>query len=114
MLSELGEGLKKVVLAGIGAVAMTAEKSEELIEELVKKGELTAKQGKVLNEELRHKVKEAVQEGKAMYEKKCEEARETQLLNELVRMTPAQRAALKCKLEELEAMEQNETKDAEA
>lgn len=54
----LGESMKKVILAGIGAIAITAEKSKALIDELVEKGELTVEQGKILNEELKHKVKE--------------------------------------------------------
>ena len=42
---ELGEGLKKILLAGIGTAAVTAEKSKEILDELVKKGELTVEQG---------------------------------------------------------------------
>jgi len=53
---ELGEELKKIMLAGIGAVAMTAEKGGQLIEELVKKGQITVGQGKVLNEELKRNM----------------------------------------------------------
>ena len=45
---ELGEGIKKILLAGIGTAAVTAEKSKEVLDELVKKGELTVEQGKVL------------------------------------------------------------------
>lgn len=55
---KLGDGMKKLILAGIGAAATTAEKSEELLEELVRKGELTVEQGKALNQELKHTVKE--------------------------------------------------------
>ena len=47
-------GLEKIILAGIGAMASTAEKSRELLDELVKKGELTIEQGKIINEELKH------------------------------------------------------------
>ena len=36
---ELGEGLKKILLVGIGTAAVTAEKSKEILDELVKKGE---------------------------------------------------------------------------
>ena len=61
----LSDELKKVLLAGIGAVAMTVEKSHELVEELVKKGELTVEQGKVINEELKHKLRETAAENKA-------------------------------------------------
>ena len=57
-MNNFSEDLKKVILAGIGAVAVTAEKSKEVVEDLVKKGELTVEQGKVLNEELKHNVAE--------------------------------------------------------
>lgn len=43
-IMELGEGLKKILLAGIGTAAVTAEKSKEILDELVKKGELTVEQ----------------------------------------------------------------------
>ena len=48
----LGDGLRKVLLAGIGALAIGYEKSSELVDELVKKGEITVEQGKALNTEL--------------------------------------------------------------
>ena len=51
-MERLTDGLKKILLAGIGTVAVTAEKSKDVLDELVKKGELTVEQGKVLNEEL--------------------------------------------------------------
>ena len=35
-MDGLGENLKKVMLAGVGAVAVTAEKSKELLDEMVK------------------------------------------------------------------------------
>ena len=57
MIDKLSEDMKKIVLLGVGAAALTAEKSKELIEELVKKGELSIEQGKVLNEELRQKCR---------------------------------------------------------
>lgn len=34
---ELGEGLKKILLVGIGTAAVTAEKSKEILDELVKR-----------------------------------------------------------------------------
>ena len=54
-MEKLGSGLKKVLLAGIGAVAVTGEKSKELLDEMVKKGELTVEQGKALNEDSKRK-----------------------------------------------------------
>lgn len=55
---DFGDGLRKVFLAGVGALATTVEKSQEIVDDLVKKGELTVEQGKALNAELKHKVAE--------------------------------------------------------
>lgn len=52
--------VKNVVLAGIGAAAVTTEKAKDVADELVKKGSLTVEQGKVLNEELKHNIKETL------------------------------------------------------
>ncbi|PWG62901.1 hypothetical protein [Bifidobacterium callitrichidarum] len=57
---DLGDGLRKVLLAGIGALATGYEKSSEIVDDLVKKGELTVEQGKSLNTELKRKVGEAL------------------------------------------------------
>ena len=57
-----GDGLHKVFLAGVGALATTAEKSQEIVDDLVKKGELTVEQGKALNTELKRKTAEAKEE----------------------------------------------------
>lgn len=64
MLDNLSEDLKKILLAGIGAAALTVEKSKDVVDELVKKGELTVEQGKVLNEELKHDIKEKLSSSK--------------------------------------------------
>ena len=61
MESKMGNIMKNIVLAGIGAVAATSEKAKDVVDELVKKGELTVEQGKVLNEELKHNIKETLQ-----------------------------------------------------
>ena len=57
-MEKLTDGLKKILLAGIGTVAVTAEKSKDVLDDLVKKGELTVEQGKALNEELKHNIKQ--------------------------------------------------------
>lgn len=44
-MDNLGESIKKLLLAGVGAAAMTAEKSKEVLDELVqmmRKKSLTA------------------------------------------------------------------------
>ena len=59
---DLGENLRKLILAGVGVAAVTKEKGADVLDELVKKGELTIEQGKVLNEELKHNIKDAIRE----------------------------------------------------
>lgn len=61
-MDKLSDGLKKILLAGIGTAATTAEKSKEILDDMVKKGELTVEQGKVLNQELKHNIKETMKE----------------------------------------------------
>lgn len=56
IIMDFSEGLKKVFLAGIGAVATTVETATDLVDTFVEKGELTVEQGKVLNEELKHNL----------------------------------------------------------
>lgn len=87
----LSEGIKKIMLAGIGAVAVTAERSKELIDELVTKGELTVEQGKILNEELKHKKKT------------------NQVLSQMEHYTPEELDAIQKKLDELHQKEPGST-----
>ena len=61
---DFGEGLRKVFLAGVGALATTVEKGQEIVDDLVKKGELTVEQGKALNTELKRKMSETVDDVK--------------------------------------------------
>ena len=49
IMNNFSDDLKKVFLAGIGAAALTIEKSKEVVDELVEKGEITVEQGKALN-----------------------------------------------------------------
>ncbi|HIV53190.1 MAG TPA: hypothetical protein H9748_06900 [Candidatus Mediterraneibacter norwichensis] len=101
-MDSFGENVKKLLLAGIGAVAVTAEKSKDLLDEMVEKGELTVEQGKVLNEELKHNIKKTVKEktGAGRKETAAEE-----LSDLLDKMTPEQLAALKEQIQKKEAEE---------
>ena len=99
-MESLGEGLKKIILAGIGTAATTVEKSKDILDDMVKKGELTVEQGKVLNQEWKHNIKETVKNNvnvsmKASTPEELEEM--------LADMTPEQLAQLKEKLAEVEA-----------
>ena len=54
---NFGDGLRKVFLAGVGALATTVEKSQEIVDDLVKKGELTVEQGKPLRPRMQPRPK---------------------------------------------------------
>ena len=106
-MDGFGENIKKVLLAGIGAVAITTEKSKDLLNEMVKKGELTVEQGKVLHEELKHNIKKTVRENVNVSVK----ASSPEELDELLsKMRPEQLEALK---ERIRSMESGETVEAE-
>ncbi len=87
--------MKKILLAGIGAVATTVEKSKEIVDSLVKKGELTVEQGKVINEELKRKVAENVHTNTSAHTVE-------DLFKKLDSMSKEEIAALKAKLIEME------------
>ncbi len=108
---ELGEGIKKLLLAGIGTAAVTAEKSKEVLNELVKKGELTVEQGKVLNQELKHNIKESVKKNVNVTLKP---SNPDELKDVLGKMTPDQLAALKEQISKMQEKDMDAEEAAEA
>ncbi|WP_242840679.1 phasin family protein [Clostridium hydrogeniformans] len=56
------EDLKKILLAGIGSIAYTYEKSSKVIEDLVQKGKLSIEEGKELSSELKKNIKNSSDE----------------------------------------------------
>ena len=91
-MENFGDSMKKVILAGIGAVAKTTEKSKEVLDDLVKKGELTVEQGKTLRDEMKRNAEE----------KKID--KQIDGMAEVLRsMTPEQMAYLKEQIEQVEA-----------
>lgn len=97
---ELGENIRKLLLAGIGTAAVTMDKSKEILDDLVKKGELTVEQGKALNQELRHDFREKVKSNVNVSVKPTSPEALRDLLD---KMTPEQLAALKEQLNNMEA-----------
>lgn len=102
-MERLTDGLKKILLAGIGTVAVTAEKSKEVLDEMVKRGELTVEQGKVLNQELKHNIKDTVKKNVNVSVKPQSPEELEELLD---KMTPEQIQALKSKLAQLAQMDE--------
>ena len=111
---NLGEELRKVLLAGVGAVATTAEKSQELINQLVEKGELTVEQGKVMNEELKRNIRDKVKENVTVVVKDDEPSVD-KVVETMDKMSPEELQAIKDKLARMgrENAEDAEVKDAE-
>ena len=110
-MEKLGESLKKLLLIGIGTAAVTAEKSKEVLDDLVKKGELTVEQGKVLNKELKHNIKETLKEN-VNVSVKASTPEELQTL--LEKMTPEQIEQLKQQISNMEQTAAEATEDAPA
>lgn len=98
MIDKLSEDMKKIVLLGVGAAALTAEKSKDLIEELVKKGELSIEQGKVLNEELKHHIQTKVSDAKD----EVSRTRMNLLQDQIKRLSPEEIEQLKTVIKEQE------------
>lgn len=95
---NFSDDLKKVILAGIGAAATTAERSKELVDQFVCKGELTVEQGKILNEELKHTVKE----------KLCRPTDIEEIKKDLEKVSKDELVEIKKKIEELQAITNEE------
>ena len=92
-----GDEIKKVFLAGIGAIAQTVEKGQEMVDSLVEKGELTVKQGEVLNQELKHGFSDAKDDLKSEVAKKG-----LNILDSVEKLSHDEIEKLKEKLSELE------------
>ena len=110
---ELGEGLKKILLVGIGTAAVTAEKSKEILDELVKKGELTVEQGKGLNQELKHNIKSTVKTAAdSVKESAARKNDQEELKATISKRTPEQLAAVKAQIESMQAEAAKEKEEA--
>lgn len=110
-MEKLTDNLKKVILAGIGAVATTAEKSKDVLDDMVKKGELTVEQGKVLNEELKHNLKQTVKNNVNVKVKVTTPEELSELLD---KMTAEQLEALKAQIKAKESTVDSEAEEVNA
>ena len=108
-MDQLGESIRKLLLAGIGAAVVTKEKGEDVLRELVRKGELTVEQGKVLNEELKHNISEAIRENVNVTVVKPE----SDLMDAVDGMDAEQLSALKARIEKAEAARAKENAQPE-
>ncbi len=74
---DFTEALKKIALAGVGAVAVAAEKTAEVVDDLSKKGEETVQKGKEANVDVTATVKEAANKAKDAVTKGAENIKKT-------------------------------------
>lgn len=77
--SSFYEYLHKVLMAGIGAVALAQDEIETFVQKMLERGEIAEKEAKTLLDEVKSRRKEHV--------KKTEEALDKQLENLLSRMS---------------------------
>ncbi|NLI21774.1 MAG: hypothetical protein GX418_09535 [Clostridiales bacterium] len=96
---SISEELRKLMMAGLGAASVAAEKTQEAIDTLAKRGEEALEQGKVLNERLRHEIRDNLQPDKA--EGRPAPGRE-EILRALEGLSPEDRAAVGAKLTALD------------
>lgn len=116
---KLTDTFRKILLAGVGAVALGAEKSKAAIDSLVEKGELTVEQGKVLNQELKHKIDDAAADAKAKAKENVKAGsgeassapKQDDFTEMLDKLTPEQLAALKEQLARKDATDTEESKN---
>lgn len=121
-MEQITSGLRKLILAGIGAAAIAKEKGGEVLEALSKRGEVTVEQGKVLNEELKRNLKENVRENVETVKQSVKDNvrvhviyPEDDLMNAVDGMDEEQLAALKERIAAREqAVEEKETPETEA
>ena len=106
IMSDLSNTVKNIFLGGVGAIAITAEKSKELVDQLVEKGELTVEQGKVLNEELKRDLKEKVSDAASVI--KTREPVE-KIAERLDQMKPEEIQLLRDKLDALSTQKTEQT-----
>ena len=99
IMEKTTEGLKKILYAGIGTVAVTAEKMKDVLDVMIEKGEMTVEQGKVLNQELKHNIKKTMKENLNVSVKANTPDELTELLE---KMSPEQIELLKAQISQME------------
>lgn len=116
---------KNIFLAGVGATAYSMEKAAEMVDELVKKGELTVQQGKAVNDELKHNMSDHLRTMADNIENAGRKAGDfvsgvaddlagevaetaVDILDKVEEMTAEQRAALRAKLEQMDQRDEED------
>ena len=93
-MDQIGNELKKVLQAGIGAVAIGVEKTQEVIENLAQKGEPIYEQAKATVTETAGKIVKAVQQSAC-------KARAEKIIEDLKAMTQEELDAIRSAIYEI-------------
>jgi polyhydroxyalkanoate synthesis regulator phasin len=72
-VSPMYEGMRKLILASIGAVAIAQEELENLVDKLVERGELAEKEGKKLLDEMKERRRRKGAKAETEINKRVEE-----------------------------------------
>ena len=96
---DLNETIRRTIMAGLGAVSLTVEKSKDIADVLIKKGEQTAAENNFDYEQMRDQVAEQV---KAFTDKLCADVKKAsfeELLERVDDLTDEERAILKDRID---------------
>ena len=91
---NLTGGLRRFAMAGVGAVALTIEKSKEIIDRLAERGEVTAADGAAACDNLQKKMNEQLDAFTAKLRADYEQASFERLLQQCAALPPEQKAQL--------------------
>jgi polyhydroxyalkanoate synthesis regulator phasin len=90
---SISDDFRKLVMAGLGAASLAAEKTGEAVEKLARRGEETLAQGKDINERLRHEIRDTLDENRPSVPAGGDE-----VLSALDRLSPEELKAVREKL----------------
>ena len=101
-MDQIGSELKKILMAGIGAVSVSVENAQEIIDSLAQKGEITFEQAKTLSEEAAAKVKKIIDDSEIKKAFTIKPTPDT-VLRDLKTLSPDEIAFVKKAIRDLEA-----------
>ncbi len=107
---NLTEGLRKFAFAGMGAFSFTVEKSKELIDQLIARGEVTAAEGSAAREDIQKKLAAQINTFTSKLRADYENASFEHMLEKCASLTSEQKAQL---IERLTAEPEKDSEPAE-
>ena len=106
---DIHETIRKIAMAGVGAVSLTAQKSKELIDSLIQRGESTSAEKNISYEEIRDRLAAQLSALSEKMRAEIDRASFEELLSRVDSLTDLQRAQL---YERLTAAKSDSASDA--